>query len=138
MIAAEKKYTQEDVDLLNSKIGLYALLKSKRVNVDKALDEAKYVTALKRSQEELIKLQNWVIKKQKKVVILFEGRDAAGKGGAIRRITEYINPDISELWPSTFPPMTRSSSGFSNAMSTSFLSPERLSFLIGAGTTGQW
>jgi polyphosphate kinase 2 len=85
-------YTPSDLELLNSKIGLYALLRNKKTNPTKALEEAKYVTALRQSQEELIKLQNWVIKEQKKVVILFEGRDAAGKGGAIRRITEYINP----------------------------------------------
>jgi polyphosphate kinase 2 (PPK2 family) len=47
---------------------------------------------LKKKQEELIKLQTWVIENDQKVVVLFEGRDAAGKGGAIRRITEYINP----------------------------------------------
>ena len=40
----------------------------------------------------MIKLQNWVIEQDKKVVVVFEGRDSAGKGGAIRRITEYINP----------------------------------------------
>ena len=40
----------------------------------------------------MIKIQEWVIKNNQKVVILFEGRDAAGKGGAIRRITEHINP----------------------------------------------
>ncbi len=84
--------TTEEVELLNSKNGLYALLRSKKTNIHKALEEVKYVTALRKSQEELIKLQNWIIKHQKKAVILFEGRDAAGKGGAIRRITEYINP----------------------------------------------
>ncbi|MFK7774708.1 MAG: polyphosphate kinase 2 [Saprospiraceae bacterium] len=88
----EKKITKEDVALLNSKIGLHTLLKNKRINLDKSLEEAKYIVELKKKQEELIKLQNWVIKNNKKVVILFEGRDAAGKGGAIRRITEYINP----------------------------------------------
>lgn len=45
-----------------------------------------------KKQRELIKLQNWVIQHDQKIVILFEGRDAAGKGGAIRRITEYLNP----------------------------------------------
>jgi polyphosphate kinase 2 len=83
---------QEDLELINSKIGLHALLKSKKVNIEKALKTTKYSLELKKKQEELIKLQNWVIKNKKKVVILFEGRDAAGKGGAIRRITEYINP----------------------------------------------
>lgn len=82
----------EDVKLLNSKIGLHALLRNKKVDLTKALNEVRYINELKENQEELIKLQKWVIEKKKKVVILFEGRDAAGKGGAIRRITEYINP----------------------------------------------
>ncbi len=85
-------FTKEEMDLFNSKMGLYTLLKSKTINLDKVLDELKYITELKRQQEGLIRLQNWVIKNDKKLVILFEGRDAAGKGGAIRRITEYINP----------------------------------------------
>jgi len=84
--------SKEKLDLLNSKLGLYALLRSKKVNVASALEEATYEFKLKKLQEELIKLQNWVIQNDKKVVVLFEGRDAAGKGGAIRRITEYINP----------------------------------------------
>ena len=86
------KFTKEDKENLNSKLGMHALLKSKDVNLSKALGEAKYSVEIKRKQEELIKLQNWVIENDQKVVILFEGRDAAGKGGAIRRITEYINP----------------------------------------------
>lgn len=85
-------YTPEELDLLNSKIGLHTLLKNKKVRVDKVLEEIKYTHELKQEQEKLIKLQNWVIENDQKVVILFEGRDAAGKGGAIRRITEYINP----------------------------------------------
>ena len=89
---SEKKFTEEEIELLNSKIGLYALLRSKKLNIDKVLKEVKYTAELKRRQEKLIKLQNWVLKNDQKVVILFEGRDAAGKGGAIRRITEYINP----------------------------------------------
>ncbi len=86
------KLTDEDVALLNSKVGLHALLRTKKVNIQGALREARYLTALKQKQEELIKLHNWVIENNQKVVIIFEGRDAAGKGGAIRRLTEYINP----------------------------------------------
>jgi polyphosphate kinase 2 len=84
--------SEEDIELLNSKLGLHTLLRNKKVKIPKVLEEIKYAITLKKHQEELIKLQNWVIKENKKVVILFEGRDAAGKGGAIRRITEYINP----------------------------------------------
>ena len=87
-----KELSKEKLELLNSKLGLYALLRNKKINVATALEEVTYETELKRLQEQLIKLQQWVIEGDKKVVILFEGRDAAGKGGAIRRITEYINP----------------------------------------------
>jgi polyphosphate kinase 2 len=86
------KLTPEEVDLLNSKVGLRALLKSKQINLKKVLYETKYITEIRQRQEELIKLQKWVIENKKKIVVLFEGRDAAGKGGAIRKITEYINP----------------------------------------------
>ena len=84
--------TAEDVACLNSKIGLKHLLASETVNVEKALRLAKYELKIRELQVELIKLQNWIIQGQHKVVILFEGRDAAGKGGAIRRIAAHINP----------------------------------------------
>ncbi|MEL7146226.1 MAG: polyphosphate kinase 2 [Bacteroidota bacterium] len=92
MMIEQRTITQEEIELLNSRIGLHTLLKNKKIRVDKAIEEVRYVLELKKQQEKLIKLQNWVIDNDQKVVILFEGRDAAGKGGAIRRITEYINP----------------------------------------------
>jgi polyphosphate kinase len=51
-----------------------------------------YERALQRLQEQLVQMQYWVRESGTRVVVLFEGRDAAGKGGAIRRITEYLNP----------------------------------------------
>jgi polyphosphate kinase 2 len=84
--------TQKELEIINSKFGLKHLLAEKKVDVEKALRLTKYELKLREMQTELIKLQNWVIKEGKKVVILFEGRDAAGKGGAIRRITAHINP----------------------------------------------
>ena len=84
--------TEEELQLLNSPLGLKCLFSDKKTNIQKALRMAKYELEFKRLQAELIRLQNWVIAKNKKVVIIFEGRDAAGKGGAIRRITAHINP----------------------------------------------
>jgi len=86
------KITEEEVALINTKQGLHALLSNKDYNLKKVIAEARYRNELRKKQEELIRLQNWVIENDKKVVIIFEGRDAAGKGGAIRRITQYINP----------------------------------------------
>ncbi len=61
-------------------------------NKNGKLKKSIYEEELELLQVELIKLQNWVIKKNKRVLILFEGRDAAGKGGTIKRITEHLNP----------------------------------------------
>lgn len=61
------------------------------------LKTAFYEKELARLQEELIKLQYWVQEKGLRVVILFEGRDAAGKGGVIKRITEQMNPRIARI-----------------------------------------
>ena len=52
----------------------------------------KYERTLSKLQVELVKLQDWVIDKGKKIVIIFEGRDAAGKGGTIKRLTANLNP----------------------------------------------
>ena len=88
----ETELTDEDVALLNTKIGLKHLFAENRVNLEKALRLTRYEIQLRELQAELIKLQEWVIRKGQKVIILFEGRDAAGKGGAIRRISAHINP----------------------------------------------
>src|ERR1035438_4930985 len=54
----------------------------------------RYFSELFRLQAELVKLQDWVVESKEKVVILFEGRDAAGKGGIIKRITQRLNPRV--------------------------------------------
>src|SRR5690242_17823781 len=51
-----------------------------------------YKAELKRLQVELVEMQRWVAETGTRVLVIFEGRDAAGKGGAIKRITEYLNP----------------------------------------------
>ena len=56
-----------------------------------------YFRELFRMQAELVKLQDWVVKTGHKVVILFEGRDAAGKGGVIKRITQRLNPRVCRV-----------------------------------------
>lgn len=56
-----------------------------------------YFKELFRLQGELVKLQDWVQHSRQKVVILFEGRDAAGKGGVIKRITQRLNPRVARV-----------------------------------------
>jgi len=61
------------------------------------LNKKSYEKELRRLQVELVKLQEWVRLKGLKVVVIFEGRDAAGKGGAIKRITESLNPRVCRV-----------------------------------------
>jgi polyphosphate kinase 2 len=58
------------------------------------IDRATYLRTLLQLQSELIKLQDWVAHRREKVVVIFEGRDSAGKGGVIKRITQRLNPRV--------------------------------------------
>ena len=61
---------------------------------DQSIDRHEYFKELLRLQRELIRLQDWVVHNKLKVVVLFEGRDAAGKGGVIKRVAQRLNPRI--------------------------------------------
>ncbi|MGJ8744683.1 polyphosphate kinase 2 [Polaribacter sp.] len=87
----ENKLSPKQIKKLNSKQGLLALL-SKPYNTDKAIRYVDYQRKLQKLQVELIRLQTWAINNNERIIIVFQGRDAAGKGGAIRRLTERINP----------------------------------------------
>lgn len=60
--------------------------------VDQIIEKIKYEKDLLKLQAELVNLQQWVEKKKMRVAVIFEGRDAAGKGGSIRRFTQHLNP----------------------------------------------
>jgi polyphosphate kinase len=64
---------------------------------DDGLNRKRYFKELFRLQRELVKLQDWVVHKKLKVVVIFEGRDAAGKGGVIKRITQRLNPRVCRV-----------------------------------------
>ncbi len=66
-------------------------------NEEERLARRNYFRELFRLQGELVKLQDWVVASRHKVVILFEGRDAAGKGGVIKRITQRLNPRVARV-----------------------------------------
>ena len=80
-----KDISKKDLKLLNKNKSLISLISRNDTSLPKTLRYYKYEKQLKKLQIEMIKLQNWVYKKNKKVIIICEGRDAAGKGGAIRR-----------------------------------------------------
>lgn len=84
----KSQHEQESKSAKNSK------QKSKQTQ---KISKKKYEEELAKLQVELVKLQRWVQHKGLKVMVLFEGRDAAGKGGAIKRISETLNPRVCKV-----------------------------------------
>ncbi len=82
----------DDLRAVTSRRGLETLLSQRQIDVDRALSLVRYEQQLERLQIELVRLQQSVQSANRRVAILFEGRDAAGKGGTIRRFTEHLNP----------------------------------------------
>jgi hypothetical protein len=95
----------------------------------------KYFQQLFRLQGELVKLQDWVAATRQKVVILFEGRDAAGKGGAIKRITQKLNPASAAWWRCRHPTTANARSGTSSVTCRTCPRRARSCCSIAAGTT---
>ena len=82
-----------------------------------------------------MKLQDWVVNTKPKVVVVFEGRDAAGKGGVIKRITQRLNPRVCASSRFPRPPSANARSGTSSATFRICRLPAKSSCSIAAGTT---
>lgn len=89
--------TAEDLASISTNRGLIRLLKGKGIKTGKVLRTLRYEAELERLQIELVQLQRSVQLEGRRVAILFEGRDAAGKGGAIRRFIEHLNPRTARV-----------------------------------------
>ncbi len=84
--------TEDDLSRVNTKAGLIALLRERQVKLKGVLQVLHYDEELEALQIELVKLQRWVQGNGKRIAVVLEGRDAAGKGGTIRRFIEHLNP----------------------------------------------
>jgi polyphosphate kinase 2 len=84
--------TNDDLCTVTSTQELLDLIHQKNINIESVQKKIGYYQELLKLQTELVKFQQWVHKNNKRVCIIFEGRDAAGKGGSIRRFTEHLNP----------------------------------------------
>jgi polyphosphate kinase 2 len=89
--------SEDELATVNTRAGLIQLLSSKNVDVRKALVKLRYEQELERLQIELVQLQRDIQINRRRVAILFEGRDAAGKGGTIRRFMEHLNPRTAKI-----------------------------------------
>ena len=92
-----KNITEAEFNTIHSHEDLLDILKEKDNNISAVLSKIQYEQEKEKLQVELVKLQQWVKKNNKRVAIIFEGRDAAGKGGNIRRFTEHLNPRSMRL-----------------------------------------
>ncbi len=84
--------TDDDLRRINTRKGLIQLLDNKAVDLEDVRKTLLYEQELRQLQVELVRLQRWVQNNGERIAILVEGRDAAGKGGTIRRFTEHLNP----------------------------------------------
>ncbi len=89
--------TIEDFESVSNNEELLAIINKKGIDIDKVQVKLDYEEELKKLQIELVKLQRWIAKNNKRVAVIFEGRDAAGKGGSIRRFMEHLNPRSMRL-----------------------------------------
>lgn len=88
----DEKISLRELKNLRDKGQLESFLTNPNANAKRILTDLKYEAELERLQIELVKMQRWVQDQGIRLAILFEGRDAAGKGGTIRRFTEHLNP----------------------------------------------
>lgn len=89
---AGRVLSEDDLRRVNTRRGLIQLIKSKSIDLEEVRKTLLYEQELRQLQVELVRLQRWVQADGQRIAILVEGRDAAGKGGTIRRFTEHLNP----------------------------------------------
>ena len=90
-------FTAEDFESVKTRDELFNLSHIRGVKLRKEQQNLRYESELKQLQAELVLLQQYIQKRGLRVAILFEGRDAAGKGGAIKRFIEHLNPRTMRL-----------------------------------------
>ena len=96
-------FTAEQFTSATSRKDLIQIAEANNINIDNPLKNLKYEIELEKLQSELVNLDQWIAKNKMRVVIVFEGRDAAGKGGAIKRFKEHLNPRNSRVVALTKP-----------------------------------
>lgn len=88
---------KNDLAKAETRTDLIRIAQRKGINLGPSIRRMEYESELELLQTELVHLQNWVMKKKMRVAILFEGRDAAGKGGSIKRFIEHLNPRAARV-----------------------------------------
>ena len=109
--------------------------KESNPNFKSALEKYAYEQELLPLQAELVDFQRWVQKANKKIAIIFEGRDASGKGGTIKRFTEHLNPRARRIVALNKPTQTEKSQWYFNRYIKELPNAGEIVFLIEVGIT---
>ncbi|WP_234572409.1 polyphosphate kinase 2 [Rhodohalobacter sp. 614A] len=96
-------FTAKQLQNARTRSDLVKMAKKHGISIDKTLEKLRYEAELKQLQVEMMNLQKWVEKHKKRLAIIFEGRDAAGKGGTIKRLKQHLNPRSSRVVALTKP-----------------------------------
>ncbi|MFD1550541.1 polyphosphate kinase 2 [Putridiphycobacter roseus] len=91
------KFTKEQLEGAKTRKDLMQIASENEMDIRKVTKNLKYLMELESLQAEMVALQKWITDNNKRVAIIFEGRDAAGKGGAIKRFKEHLNPRTSRV-----------------------------------------
>ncbi len=97
------RFTSEHIAEAKTRKDLIKLAKKHDIPISKPLRKIRYEAELRMLQTEFVSLQKWIAEKKIRLVIIFEGRDAAGKGGSIKRFKEHLNPRSSRVVALTKP-----------------------------------
>jgi polyphosphate kinase 2 len=90
-------FSAEDLAVAKRRKDLIEIAQEKEIPIAKALRSLRYEEELRLLQVEMVNFQRWVQKKNLRVAIIFEGRDAAGKGGTIKRFKQHLNPRTTRV-----------------------------------------
>lgn len=96
-------FTAEHLASAKTREDLLKIAGEEHIAVSKTIKKLTYEAELQLLQSEFVNLQKWIATKKKRVAIVFEGRDAAGKGGSIKRFKEHLNPRTSRVVALTKP-----------------------------------
>jgi polyphosphate kinase 2 len=96
-------FTSSHLLSASSRNDLIEIAKQNNISIENVLKNLKYEYELVKLQSELVNLQQWIAKNKLRVAVIFEGRDAAGKGGAVKRFMEHLSPRSSRAVALTKP-----------------------------------
>ena len=97
------KYNSKQLLEAETRKDLIEIASKNNISIEKVIKKVKYEFELAKLQAELVNLQQWIAQNKMRVIIIFEGRDAAGKGGSIKRFKEHLNPRSSRVVALTKP-----------------------------------